>query len=518
MAEPQLLLPSLARAFALTEHRDRNDPEYLEALHEIREIQKGSGWTVVRVRSHGFSIGQEVVWDLQGDLGRFRQALEEAGIQELRFQEVLAADTLADFLARLRQAPGSSSGPPSSRFRGLEGALGLSFHRVSDNLPGMSGAIQELFTSPRVRVGLAGGRGKDAGAPRSSGPSAVEAGGVPEAREPSSASAIHPLEPSLAAALKTEVEEYLSASGAAKRESGTRIRAAAVRLREARNIPALGELVSLLAQPSASDPDPEAVDLMQENATPTVTSYLVAQLGASKDDRVRAHLTRVMARIGREGLLALADALGESRDRSQRRAYLDAMVRLGPLGLETARRMLNDPRWFVVRNGVSILGEVRGEGMVEDLAAPLKNEDARVRVAAVLALARAGGEKAESMILGMLGDRSSEVRATACRGLGVLRSKRAVGALESLLNDENGDVQVECLRALGHIGDPGPLGMIRKKAHGGFFSKPPREVRITAFRALAALGTFRALEALKKGINDRDKEVRKVVVTLLDQG
>jgi len=77
---------------------------------------------------------------------------------------------------------------------------------------------------------------------------------------------------------------------------------------------------------------------------------------------------------------------------------------------------------------------------------------------------------------------------------------------------------VECLHALGRIGDPGAVPLIEKKAVGGLFSRPPREIRIAAFRALASIGTARAVRTLEKGARDRDSGVRTAAKALIEKG
>jgi HEAT repeat protein len=313
-----------------------------------------------------------------------------------------------------------------------------------------------------------------------------------------------------------EVDIYLTSYDLLKEESEARLRDGASRLRDARDFQALSQLVCLLADSGGGGrKDREAVELARDLTTPTVASLVVAQLAAVPEGRERERLARVLRRIGREGAVALADALGESRDRRERRVFLDTLVSLGPLAMETAQQMLDDPRWFVVRNGVAVLGELEGEDVMTPLTGTLAHDDARVRRETVLALAKHGGSDAEALIQGMLADGSSPVRSVAARALGVLGSQGSVRDLLDLLKDDETDVQVEAIQALGNIGDPGAVPAIEKKAHGGLFSRAPREVRISAFRALAAIGTPGAMKALEKGAGHRDEEIRSVVRSLL---
>jgi HEAT repeat protein len=299
-------------------------------------------------------------------------------------------------------------------------------------------------------------------------------------------------------------------------EVAKRLREGAKSMALQRDFAGLADLVELMAD-SVGDEDEDRglLTLIQEFTSPAVASAIVARLAAADDEGERARLVRVLSRVGTEGAMALTDALEQGKDRSERRTFLRSMVGLGPMGFEMAKRMVEDPRWYVVRNGVAVLGELGGRDAVTYLTSTLASGDKRVRKETIRALARIGGTDAESLLLGMLDDGEPDVRAVACRALGVLGSVRAVRPLQELLDDDDQDVQVECIQALGHIGDPGPVQSIERKAFGGFFSRPPREVRIAAFRALAAIGTPRASKALQKGAEDWDAKVKASVLSLL---
>jgi HEAT repeat protein len=88
----------------------------------------------------------------------------------------------------------------------------------------------------------------------------------------------------------------------------------------------------------------------------------------------------------------------------------------------------------------------------------------------------------------------------------------------SLLESEsNPDVVVAVLRALGQLGDPGATNAVEKRAVGSFFSKPPTEVRIAAYRALHNIGTPRAKTLIRDAARDKDPEVQAAVRRLLGE-
>jgi HEAT repeat protein len=259
--------------------------------------------------------------------------------------------------------------------------------------------------------------------------------------------------------------------------------------------------------------DDPAPDLARELVTPAVAAILTARLRKALHDEARhSQLVSVVAPLGPVMARALVAALEDAEDRRVRRVLMDGLVAAAPGAPQVLVEMLGDHRWFVVRNAVSALGEVGGVTSVEHLTMGLAHEHPRVRREAIMALARIGEDDSAQLILGMLDDPDESVRAATAMALGVLGVERAVRPLlERLDGEELPDVQVEILRALGHIGDPGAVAAIEKRARASRFSRTPAPVRIAAYRALAGIGTPHARAVLDEGLEDREPEVRAAV-------
>lgn len=257
---------------------------------------------------------------------------------------------------------------------------------------------------------------------------------------------------------------------------------------------------------------PGAGELSARLATPGVTSRLAARLGHERDVGGREVLLRVTARLGEPMAAALGDALSDDPERSARRAYLDALVALGPVGRKAVDDMVADSRWFVVRNGVAILGEVGGADALARLARTLDHGDPRVRREAVMALARIGGDDAGRQVERMLSDSEGEVRAAAAVAAGALRLGRSIRTLHRLLEEEKDPGVVEAVAgALGALGDAGSVPLLEKKAAPSFFSRTPSSVRVAAYRALHVIGTPRARVLVEAARTDRDPQVREAI-------
>jgi HEAT repeat protein len=491
MAPPSRLLNALSRAYLLSETRSGDDPELSEVLEEVQRVQEEEGWLVIRVGEGEFLAQDEVVPAEGEDLSAFLHALRQARITELRLQDPAGADLLERFFLSLQpsEALESISGP--ERFRGVEESIGLSFQAGSAPLRGMAAAVEGLFQE------------------KEEGP--VSSGEEEEYSAEDASAPVH-LPEELAAAAR----RYLGAEPWEKKALRETILSQAAILKESRSMAALAELVDILASPASVAAGADSVGLAREILSPALASFLAARLGEVREEEERARMVDSAAGLGGEMALALADALEEARDRFQRRSFLDAMLAQGPLALEVAQGMVEDPRWWVMRNGVSIIGEIGDREAVSHLTGALANSDARVRRETVLALAKLGGADAEQLLMGMLDDHDAEVRAMTCRAVGVLGVEKALRPLLKILEEEQDqEIQVECLHALGKIGDPGAVPSIEKKAGKGIFSRRSQEIRVAAYRALAAIGTPHARSLLEKAAGDSDPAVRGVVETLL---
>ena len=338
-----------------------------------------------------------------------------------------------------------------------------------------------------------------------------------------------PTEGTPGAGFVESVRLFLSAPPGERQEEAEVVRAAARELQKTHQSQELARGVLLLllgggAEDLHEEADPgalaeDAVALARDLTQPHVATQVAVRLGTERDPEARGQLIDAVSRLPDLMAPALSQAAGEAPDRGARRACMEALRALGDEGRREAERMLEDPRWFVVRNGVTLLADFGGKDAVPQLTGALGHEDPRVRREAVMSVARLGGEDAGMLLLGMLEDQDLDVRAAAVMGVAALKVEKAVRPLLRMLDEvEDEDLQVEVLRALGRLGDPGAVPAVEKRARGSLFTRPARPVRIAAFRALAAIGTPHAREVLKEGAEEKDPEVRQVARSLLPKG
>lgn len=490
MAEHEHLVVALARAYSLSELLPVEDPRIREELQTVADGLDGT--LVLRLDGERLVAGDgKSVAGEEAITAELAEDLQLAGVAEVRVPADVELENLEAFVRSLRRGSGEGDGERTARELARElPQIGVGFGARGPARSRRARSVATLFSGEG-----AGGRPS---------PGAADAG--EEGRADISS-----------AALESAVDAYLEAAPSERAEAEEVLREAVGDARERGDVEGLATAVGRLAlDATEGSPDRESLDLAREILTPGAATRLAVRLGSLRDEEERDALMRACGELGEEMASALAEALADTSDRSARRTYIQAMVAVGDPARDQVERMLDDSRWFVVRNGVRVLGGIGTEDDVEHLTSPLAHDDARVRLETVRALGRIGGEDAGMLLLGMLDDPEADVRAAAATALGALGVERAVKVLlERLEREESEKVQVQILRALGAIGDPGAVPAIEKRAVTSFFSRPSPELRIAGYRALASIGTPHAVKLLEEARDDRDEEVRSAVRSLL---
>ncbi|HEU0298036.1 MAG TPA: HEAT repeat domain-containing protein, partial [Longimicrobium sp.] len=240
-----------------------------------------------------------------------------------------------------------------------------------------------------------------------------------------------------------------------------------------------------------------------------VIEELVQRLGKARTEEERTGLRSTLLHLGADTVTPLVRELVAATDVGARRAYRDALVALDHVGVPLLEDMIGDERWFVVRNMVGILGEIRSADAIEYFRRTVEHSDARVRRETILALSKLGGEEAVPLLAKGLNDREASLRGAAALGLGLTKLPVAVGPLLTRLPQENDpEVEVEVVRALGRVGDPRAVPVLAERASGGgFFSRTPGAIRVEAVRALGEIGGDAARAVLQRLLRERNAEV-----------
>jgi hypothetical protein len=243
---------------------------------------------------------------------------------------------------------------------------------------------------------------------------------------------------------------------------------------------------------------------------PTMLQGVARMLATNRE--LRGTCRRLLSLSGETGADVLIDNLIGSEVTGERRVYLEAL-RQCPAAVHSLLHLLNDDRWYVVRNSASLLGELGAAEADRRLAELMSHRETRVRQAAAAALGRLATSRSLLALLQGLNDQSPDVRLQSVWSIATARNPRAVPWLiEALDHEQDGDVQAALISALGAAPtEDGVSRLVRAAEAGGMLVRKPTALRLRAVEALAEAGTPTARQALQGLLGDRDREIRLAV-------
>lgn len=235
---------------------------------------------------------------------------------------------------------------------------------------------------------------------------------------------------------------------------------------------------------------------------------VAAQVARDPEDGDRYHA--ILARAGQEGAEAVIEHVVAMTNQRDRHLYY-AILRKLNTGASVLMHMLDDDRWFVVRNAAEMLGELQVKDAEKQLTELLKHADERVRRAVTGALMRMGTVRAMHAIQAGLSDAAPDMRMDAAAAIVLRRDPRTAATLLSALDAEKDEsVQAAFLLSLGKLGTPDAVQRLIRSAEAerGLFKKKTIGFRVASVHGLSEARTMEAMDALRALQNDKDTEVR----------
>jgi HEAT repeat protein len=256
-----------------------------------------------------------------------------------------------------------------------------------------------------------------------------------------------------------------------------------------------------------------------------VLDFLVATLCRRETPKeAREQAQRILVFLGRRMARRLVDHLAVENDAQARKFLADTLVALGAAATPVLLETLGDERWYVVRNAVAILGEIRAAEATSRFLPLLGHADFRVRRETIRALARIGGSEAVGILLTAVEGNDPELRPQALLSLGAMKDPAAVPTLLRLVEApdpwvKKSQEKKEAIRALGEIGSATALPVLTR------ILRQPKlwrralfaEVRAAAATALGDIGSSEATAALEAATDDRSEVVARAAANALKQ-
>lgn len=234
-----------------------------------------------------------------------------------------------------------------------------------------------------------------------------------------------------------------------------------------------------------------------------------------------AILTNFLVQLGSSAAPAICDLLGQVNHIKYRRALCESLAISCKNDVDVLIERLNDPRWYVIRNIVFILGRIAHQGVERALDRALHHEDVRVRKEAVRALGNIQSPTSRAYLISSFRDPDSGVRMQAATTLSMHRDERSAQSIFDVTQSpefsrRDTNERQAYFEALGRCGSDSLLPkLVSMLTRGGLFRTVNEEERLHAALALAWLGTPASLEVLNREMKNKRESVRKAVETAL---
>jgi len=217
-----------------------------------------------------------------------------------------------------------------------------------------------------------------------------------------------------------------------------------------------------LAPLLAAASDSEAQKVASETGVPAAVRAFKVY-----DRRHHADLTAVLVALGESALPAVLDALAEEESLAVRKRLLEVVARQGERAFPFLLPLLDDPRWFVVRNAAFLLRRLEHPDAAWQLKSRVAGSQPKVLAEILKALVALQDPDWFSLLLQSLDSDDEERRRVALEVASRIRHPEVVGALLERLSPRVGGrlrepFSMELIHALGRLRDPAALPVLRE--------------------------------------------------------
>jgi HEAT repeat protein len=268
------------------------------------------------------------------------------------------------------------------------------------------------------------------------------------------------------------------------------------------------------------------LDALDQLASEDILDYLVSILCSKETwDALREATIKALVSLkGKVVVWRLMDHLAEESNGQVRKYLAEVLIRQSEAALPILIEYLDDERWFVARNAVVILGEIRNDLATDHLKTVLSHRDVRVRRETIRSLTKIGGTNAIGILLRTVAGEDVEMSKQALLSLGAMKCTAAVPTLINLVRTMGTTAKTistkkEAIKALGEIGSSEAtsalLEALQKKSI--WKRRMTDELRASAALALSLIGGEDAIKSLEMAADDKSEQVARAANKALKQ-
>lgn len=250
--------------------------------------------------------------------------------------------------------------------------------------------------------------------------------------------------------------------------------------------------------------------------------YLVARI-SGKDPEYREEIQKILLYGGDDAMEELLNEITTAQDATIRRFIYNAIIPFGKALRPHVEKRLHSDAWYIVRQMVSIIGEVQDPDTAEALVGAYNYPDIRVKRAVLKSLGKIASPMGSALLVKSLDETDDSLVNQAIISLSILKDPAApdsIGkvALKRETTGSGQDPKKEAIKALGNMKDKKALPyltqLLFKKVWFG--KKAHEEVRVLAAAALGAIGGDEAYQAVKQAYSGSSGELYTVCKRILE--
>jgi HEAT repeat protein len=260
----------------------------------------------------------------------------------------------------------------------------------------------------------------------------------------------------------------------------------------------MGILREVIARKSEGTARPEldktVAALLRRAADPTMVAQIVEALRRTRTPEEVEIAVEYLRLIGEEGIEVFTELLASESEKRVRARMCEVLTRVGSSAISILGGHASDPRWFLARNVINILGKSRQPVAVAAVTAALDHPHPRVRIEAIRAALLIDSPGSVELILTRMNDPDPSVRravihAVNRKGISGNISQLRKFVLSPIQDDEDLETKVEAVLALATIGTNLARSVLVELADrpAGFFARGPRRLKGIAREALGRL-------------------------------
>ncbi len=222
-----------------------------------------------------------------------------------------------------------------------------------------------------------------------------------------------------------------------------------------------------------------------------VLNFLIQEYLASPLIRAR-EIILIFQQAGRISYPFILRELIENEDKVERRKLIQLSARMGKSILDYLYRLLDDKRWYILRNILLIIGEIEDPESLPYIEIFLQYPDIRVKREAIRAYAKISQGKSIKKLKGLYKKGDKETKKIIANALKLIREKEVTDfTIELFEKEKNKEIKELLLSNLSYLPDKERISNYLKKLiiKNTSATGKPKEVAIDAIQSLNKMGT-----------------------------